>query len=226
MSTAMPRIDTQRSRSESRRRRPVELAAITIMLAILWSVPVRAAGDGDTGVSGASSGRAKPANGKAGTISLTVTGWNGVQKKVAAHRGKVVLVDIWTTTCPTCVERLPAFVALQRRYGADRVRCVTVNCDYDGIPDMPPAHYRERVMTALRKSQAKPVDNLMLDISFLDFLELIDLSSTPAVLVYDQRGKLLRRFDNDDAESEEEEFTDQHVIGLVDRLIRIKSAKD
>lgn len=190
----------------------------SVVLAALIGPNFSGAGESDQKKS--SSARSEPTAQQAKEVKLTVTGWDGVQEAVAAQKGKVVLVDIWTTTCPTCVKRLPDFVALQQRYGADRVHCITVNCDYDGIPDKPPAYYRERTVDALQKSGAKSVQNLMLDISFLDFLELIDLSSTPAVLVYGQQGKLVRRFDNDDAESEEEEFTDQHVTRLLDRLIR------
>ncbi len=213
------------AQSHLRRSRSVGwLAVFGVALAAFIGPNISGAAENDQKKS--SSARPETAARQAKDVTLTVTGWDGVQKAVAAQKGKVVLVDIWTTTCPTCVKRLPQFVALQQRYGADRAHCITVNCDYDGVPDQPPAYYRERTVEALRKSGAKSVQNLMLDISFLDFLELIDLSSTPAVLVYDQQGKLVRRFDNDDAESEEEEFTDQDVARLVNRLIRAESTGD
>jgi len=152
------------------------------------------------------------------TVRLVEMDWKGVQKLVASHKGKVVVVDIWTTTCPVCLTKFPKFVALQKTFG-EKAACVSLNCDYDGIPDKPPKYYRDNVLKFLRKQNAT-FDNVLLTMPFLAFLNKIKLESTPAVLVYDRSGKLVKRFDNDKAVKEADEFTMKQVTALVGKLVR------
>jgi len=151
-------------------------------------------------------------------VPLVETNWKGVQKLVASHKGKVVVVDIWTTTCPGCLKKFPDFVALRKRHKG-KVALISVNCDYDGIPDKPPKHYRPDVLKFLRKQNAT-FDNVMLNIPFLGFLNAAKLESTPAMYVYDKTGKLVQRFDNDKAVKEADEFTMQQVRELVAKLVK------
>lgn len=152
-------------------------------------------------------------------VTLLETDWAGVQTLVASHVGKVVVVNIWTTTCPACIAELPRFVALQQRFGPEQVACISVNCDYDGVPDKPPAFYRPRVREMLQNNGAE-MPNVLLTTSLLEFLEEAELASTPAVYVYNAQGKLERRFDNDHALREEDEFRMVDVERLVERLVR------
>ncbi|MBT4863941.1 MAG: TlpA family protein disulfide reductase [Planctomycetaceae bacterium] len=152
-------------------------------------------------------------------VELKVRSWKGLQKLVAAHKGKVVVVDIWTTTCGTCVEEFPKFAALQKQFPKDKIALISLNCDYDGIKDKPPEFYRADVTKFLRKQNAT-FENVMLNIAFIDFLDQVDLSSTPAVLVYRPNGKLAKRFDNDKAEKLEDEFTIKDVKQQIAKLLK------
>ena len=107
-------------------------------------------------------------------VTLKIENWQDVQKRIATHKGKVVVVDIWTTTCLTCVEEFPKFAALQKKYGKDKVICISLNCDYDGIESKPPKYYREKVLKFLRKQNAS-FENVMLNVPFLAFLDNIKL---------------------------------------------------
>ena len=153
-------------------------------------------------------------------VSVIEANWKGVQKLVAAHRGKVVVVDIWTTTCGVCLEKFPDFMALRKKHQG-KVALISVNCDYDGIPGKPPKHYRPGVLKFLRKQNAT-FENVMLTVSFLGFLNAIELESTPALFVFDKSGKLVKRFDNDKAEKIADEFTMKQVAALVAKLTRQK----
>lgn len=164
-------------------------------------------------------GDAKPA------VNVKVRSWQSFEKLVSSHRGKVVVVDIWTTTCGACIEEFPNFVSLGRKYSRDQIALVSLNCDYDGVPDKPPAFYRDDVLKFLRKQRAT-FDNVMLDIPFLDFLDQFDLGTTPAILVYAADGRLVKRFDNDDALDIEDEYSIDDVKRLIDRLVKkVKSKK-
>ena len=160
-----------------------------------------------------------PAEQGSSPLHVQIFDWEQTQQLIAAHKGQVVLVDIWTTTCPACVEKFPEFVALQQVHGAQGLACISVNCDYDGVPDKPPAHYRPKVEKFLQEQQAE-FDNVLLSVPFADFLEQIDLASTPSYLLYDAEGKLVRRFDNDAALREEDEFTMADVAAAVEELLR------
>ncbi|HUG90479.1 MAG TPA: redoxin family protein [Planctomycetaceae bacterium] len=152
-------------------------------------------------------------------IGLAVTNWDGVQALVRKHRGKVVAVNIWTTTCPACLEEFPGFVRMQQTFGRDDVACIAVNCDYDGIKTKPPAYYRDRVVAFLREQDAGILDNVLLDTPLIDFLDQIGLASSPAIYVYDRSGKLAKRFDNDNVARAEDEFTLSAVEALISELV-------
>lgn len=152
-------------------------------------------------------------------VTLKIKNWQDVQKLVVTHKGKVVVVDIWTTTCLSCVEEFPKFVALQKKYGKDKVVCISVNCDYDGIESKPPKYYRDKVLKFLRKNNAS-FENVMLNVPFLAFLDKIELESTPAILVYGPDAKLAKRFDNDDAKSEKDDYSMKNVQALIERLLK------
>lgn len=156
-------------------------------------------------------------------VRLSVTDWKGVQKLVGQNKGKVVVIDIWTTTCPGCLTKFPKFVALGKAH-PKAVALISVNCDYDGVKDKPPKHYRPDVMKFLKKQNAT-FTNVMLDISFIDFLEKVKLESTPAVFVYDKTGKLAKRFDNDNATKVADEYTMKQVAALVKKLAKARAAK-
>ncbi len=66
--------------------------------------------------------------------------WKQVEAKVAAHKGKVVVLDAWATSCPACVEEFPGLVALHKKHG-DKVVCMSISCDYLGIKTKPPKFY-------------------------------------------------------------------------------------
>ena len=162
---------------------------------------------------------AEPAKDSAtASVPLLPADWEGTQKLVAAHKGQVVVVEIWTTTCGTCVDQFPKFVDLHRKYAERGVACIAVNCDYDGIKDKPPEFYRPQVEKFLRQQQAR-FENVLLTLSFIDLLNKLELESTPAALVYDRKGNLVKRFDNDGVTKEVDEFTPADVEKLVGKLL-------
>ena len=150
-------------------------------------------------------------------ISVQVRDWNAVLELVASHRGKVVVVDLWSTDCLPCVTEFPNLVKLHREHVAD-VACISVNCDYIGLEQSPPESYRENVLQFLRKQQAT-FDNVISSVESDRLFEMIELASIPAVYVYDQTGQLKKRFDNDDAAYGDGFTYQKQVIPLVETLL-------
>ncbi len=66
----------------------------------------------------------------AGDFSLRAL--DGRQVRLSNLRGKVVLINFWTTWCSACVSEMPELIALQKQHG-DRLVIVGVSLDF--VPD-------------------------------------------------------------------------------------------
>ena len=128
-------------------------------------------------------------------LELRDMNWEQVQAFVAEHKGKVVVVDVWSTSCEPCLQEFPHLVAMQQRHGDDVV-CVSFDCDYIGAKNKPVDYYRERVVKALTEMKAETIINLMSIMAADELFQLMDLDSIPAVYVFDRAGRLSKRFDN------------------------------
>ncbi len=57
--------------------------------------------------------------------------------KLSAHRGKVVLVDVWATWCEPCGDALPLYQDLAAEFAARGLEVFTINVDADPRPIAP-----------------------------------------------------------------------------------------
>lgn len=151
-------------------------------------------------------------------VELSVASWEEIQAKVVEHKGKVVVLDLWSTSCVPCLQELPKLAELQKQH-PDTVVCMSVSIDYTGAEDETPESHRDDVMKKL-KPRNMTVQNFISSTTDFDVYEKIDLGSIPAVMVYDREGKLLKRFDNDMNEYGEEGFTyAEHIVPLVEKTL-------
>lgn len=160
---------------------------------------------------------------KAESVKIQVASWKDVQKRVAGHKGHIVVVDAWSTSCPPCLKELPNFVALHKKHHADGVRCISFNCDYDN-PKQKPEQVQEPVLKVLTKNGAT-CENVLSNVPLEDWLTSVDLASIPAVFVYGRDGKLAKRFDNDTLKQGEAEFTYANVTAFVEKLLQEPATK-
>lgn len=49
------------------------------------------------------------------------------KKRLSDYRGKVVVLNLWATWCPPCLDELPELNRLQERYGPDGLVVVTIS---------------------------------------------------------------------------------------------------
>ena len=116
--------------------------------------------------------------------------------RVESHRGKVVVLDCWSTSCPPCVKEFPGLVALARKY-REQVACLSLAFDYDGIGT--PEDVLPPVQAFLERVGAGDVTNMLNREDADSLYKKFDLASIPAVFVYKPDGSLARRFDDEEA---------------------------
>ena len=127
-------------------------------------------------------------------LTLKEGTWKDVAKLIAEHPGKIVVVDIWSTSCLPCMKEFPELVKLQKTYPNELV-CVGFNIDYVGIKSKPPEYYRPRAEKFLQKREAN-FPNFLCSVDAVEIFDELDLNSIPAVLVFGKDGKLGKRFDD------------------------------
>ncbi len=115
---------------------------------------------------------------------------------VAARRGRVVVLDCWSTSCPPCVKEFPGLVALAEKY-RDQVACLSLSFDYEGIGT--PEELLPTVRSFLEKVGAGRIENMLTKEDADSLSKKLDLVSIPAVYVWKPDGTLARRLDDDDA---------------------------
>jgi hypothetical protein len=76
-------------------------------------------------------------------------------------------------------------------------------------------------MTFLKK-QGASFQNLLASEPADELYEKMELASIPAVFVFGRDGKLVKRFDNEQAKTEDDNFTYEDVNRLVEELLKAK----
>lgn len=159
-------------------------------------------------------------------VKLVEGNWKTIQDLLKASKGKIVVVDIWSTACLPCMREYPNLIKLHEKYGREVV-CVSLNVDYVGIKSKPPEYYRPKVEKFLKRSKST-CRNYLCNIDGLELFDDLELNSIPAVYVYGTDGKLAKRFDDELLEDgEEDAFTYKKDINpLIEKLIAAKRSKN
>ena len=117
--------------------------------------------------------------------------WQTIES-TAKSTGKVTVVDLWSLACEPCLKEFPGLVRLDQTLGSE-VACIGVSLDFDGRKSKPAETYQTRVDAFLRSTGAA-FANFICRTPSDEVYERLKLLSLPAVLVFDQDGKLIREF--------------------------------
>ena len=63
--------------------------------------------------------------------AVEILSWDQTQRRREQLRGKVIVLDVWSTYCDPCTREFPNLVKLQKRF-AKQVACISFNTDYAG----------------------------------------------------------------------------------------------
>ncbi len=161
---------------------------------------------------GEENGGQKPLSAETSAVKIQYLDWEGLQRLIASHKGKVVVVDYWSTFCGPCMKEFPHLVELSHKY-ADTVACVSVSLDYEGEGN--PREAEPQVRAFLEKQKAT-FDNVIFSKDPIEHLmPKLGASAIPVVQVYDQQGKLVKTFHQDGGQT----FTYKDVEAVVQQLL-------
>jgi thiol-disulfide isomerase/thioredoxin len=132
-------------------------------------------------------------------IPLTTMGtWTDIESLIKGNRGKIVVVDIWSTYCAPCMKEFPRLLALQKQHG-DKLLCVSFNINYAGLPNQSV----ETDLPYIHKFLAKQV---------FQVYSQLGIYTIPSILVFDKTGQLIETV-------MEESAYEQTVNPLVETLL-------
>ena len=152
-------------------------------------------------------------------VNVRLASWDDTERLIASQRGKVVVLDAWSTWCSPCVAEFPGLVKLNQAHPGE-VACISLNCNYTGAADEPPDAERPQIEAFLVKQRAE-FDNLICTEPDHKLFQALDAAAIPVVRVYDRAGQLRRQFDNDDNEYGDDGFSyERHIVPLVEQLLR------
>ena len=126
-----------------------------------------------------------------GSPDVRYASWEDIEQHVRST-GMITVVDLWSLSCEPCLKEFPGLVELHNSFGA-RVQCVAVNMDFDGRKSRPPEYYQPRVADFLASVGAE-FTTFISNTPSEDIYAATQLDSIPAVLIYDQAGKIVQVF--------------------------------
>jgi thiol-disulfide isomerase/thioredoxin len=119
--------------------------------------------------------------------ALTPIDEAALQKLVASHKGKVVIVNFWATWCAPCREEMPRMLALERRHAANGVKLLLISADEPG--DQVQA---AQFLGAQKAPQPWYLKRSADDERFINSVDPKWSGALPAMFIYDRTGRRVR----------------------------------
>ena len=118
-------------------------------------------------------------------IEVHLVKYDGLKQEVLKHRGKVVVLDFWATTCPPCMQHFPDVIKMQQKFANKGLVVISVSLDNAEKETV------QRVNRFLTK-QESPLRNLLLDEPPEVFDKKFEFKSLPFYYLFDRHGKWVR----------------------------------
>jgi thiol-disulfide isomerase/thioredoxin len=111
----------------------------------------------------------------------------GLQQRLTASRGKVVVLNFWATWCKPCIEEFPDLLKLRAEYADKGMHLVFVTIDE-------PKKAEREVRTFLRKMGVNfetYIKKVKDDEAFINSVDSKWSGAIPATFIYNKQGKLI-----------------------------------
>lgn len=145
-----------------------------------------------------------------GDVKLEPLKWDAFQKRLANPKAKYTIVDAWATTCGPCKKNFPHLVEMHKKYGDKGLAVVSLSLDD------PEDKAAVAEALAFLKEKKATFTNVLLDESFGDGFDKLDISAIPAVFIFGPDGKEVKRFTMDNPRNQ---FTYDQVEKTVASLL-------
>jgi thiol-disulfide isomerase/thioredoxin len=119
-------------------------------------------------------------------VTATLVKYDGLKQEIHKNRGKVVVVDFWSTRCPPCMKAFPKFIEMQKKYADKGLVVISVWLDDASDPELVASAHK-----FLTRHQS-PLRNLLLDEPSELWAEKFQYRSLPFYYVFDRHGKWVR----------------------------------
>jgi thiol-disulfide isomerase/thioredoxin len=147
-------------------------------------------------------------------VKLEKLNWTQFQQRLANSKVKYTIVDAWSTTCGPCKENFPHVIEMNRKYSPKGLAFISLSLDDPS--DKNAVAEAERFL----KEKKALFTNVLLDESFGDGFDKLNINGIPAVFIYGPDGKEVKRFTMDDPNNQ---FTYDDVEKTVANLLGAKS---
>jgi thiol-disulfide isomerase/thioredoxin len=131
-------------------------------------------------------------NGTGQDVQVKLVKYDEMGDVIRQLRGKVVVVDFWSTTCLPCIREFPNLVKLNEKYGTKGFAAVSVSTDSD--PEK--AETQKQVQEFLRKYKAT-FTNLLLNEPTDVWYKKLGNEGVPIVFVFNREGQWVRKYTDD-----------------------------
>ncbi|VAX36366.1 hypothetical protein MNBD_PLANCTO02-389 [hydrothermal vent metagenome] len=154
---------------------------------------------------------------KQNDVEVKIVSWKETKEFIKSQKGKIVVLDIWSTFCPPCLREYPHLVALQKKY-PQRVVCISFNVNYSGIEEEPPESHSKDVLDFLVKKKSNLI-NIISSTPDEQFYDATDITSIPVVFVYNTDGTIHKMFQESKEYGDDGFSYQKHITPLVDKLV-------
>ena len=121
-------------------------------------------------------------------VDVQVVKYDGLKDVVLKNRGKVVVVDFWSTTCIPCIKNFPHMLKMQQKYGKDGLVVISVSLD-PVREEEKPEQRKDRVRARLGNLKADNITNLILDEPSELVQKKLRIVEIPSVYVFNRQGQ-------------------------------------
>lgn len=166
-------------------------------------------------VKAATEGEAKPEAAKAtapeGEVKLETVKFDEFLSRISKNKAKFTLVDAWATWCPPCRANFPHLVDMNTKYGSKGLAAVSLSFD-----DPTNTKAVEEAKQFLKDKKAVFANYLLDEGEGVGF-DKLEINTIPAVFLYGEGGKLLRKFTLDDPNNQfTYEEVEKAVVAVLD----------